>query len=488
FDNAYCAYILYLGSTSPPPPAPSPPPAVETVEKSPGGVKNGKQKIIQEYAAALNHEENASNVRINLVKGHGLVLLNSLQSTAEQIFSDMRDSLEAHYVAQMKSIDQLAEVVRHFIETGAKLQNELVLESIDFYLNGDSRLISSPLFQLSPPASEIATSSTLTVLQLESLYHCLCNEAPTGVMSSSEFFHLIKDILPYNSLPEPWENISETQLKEIISLLSDGYKHIDWRRFLVSAAIPWPFPSLTQLLLVRKQFKAADTGDTGYISEEQYNQTKLWFSSESEQSVPEDSFQPLNKRQAHLRKLFFQLFSDHSTTPPQLDYMTMLLCFASDHDPRQGFIKALSVMTGHHLHYPTSSAFDTTDSNLWESTVSSCSQPEENPKEEEECAASMSQTVSIPALLSVVGPEVGKMKGGINPASGCLSQEENVEHLMQMFVELGYSPEDAIPFSVLFEHPSFRNLIEVTNHHLFVNIHNVLQAPQPQGEAQQSPN
>ncbi|XP_057687552.1 sperm flagellar protein 2 isoform X2 [Corythoichthys intestinalis] len=476
------------GSTSPPP-SPSPPPAVETAEKTSVGVKNGKQKhIVKEYTAALKHEEKASHIRIRLVNGHGLVLINSLHSRAEQIFSDMRDSLEAHYVAQMKSIDQLTDVVRHFIETATKLQNELVLESIDFYFNGD--LVASSPAHFSPAVSERVTTSMLTALQLDSLYHCLCNEAPTGVMSSSEFFHLIRDILPFNTLPEPWENMTENQLNEIISLLTDGYKQIDWRRFLLSAAIPWPFPSLTQLLLVRKHFKAVDTEDTGYISEEQYMQTELWFPTGCEQSISEDSYEPLYNRANNLRKFFFQLFSDHSTTPPQLDYMTMLLCFAADPDPKQGFIKALSLMTGHHLQYSSSSPLHTvtslTDTSLGETMVLTG----EKYKGEEEFSANSllaMQTVSIPALLSVVGPEVGKMKSSTHLPSGCLSQKENIEYLMQIFAELGYTPEDVIPFSILSEHPSFHNLIENTDHHLFVNIHDVLQAPQPQEETVQSP-
>lgn len=59
---------------------------------------------------------------------------------------------------------------------------------------------------------------------------------------------------------------------EIVSLLMDDHELIDWRRFLLSAALPWPFPSLTQLLVVLQHFKAVDTGYTGYINEEQYLQ------------------------------------------------------------------------------------------------------------------------------------------------------------------------------------------------------------------------
>ncbi|XP_026198060.1 sperm flagellar protein 2 isoform X2 [Anabas testudineus] len=129
-----------------------------------------RNKIHKEYAAALDHEENAAKVRIALVKGHGLVRVQSLQNKAEQTFSNMEKWLEAHYLAEMKSIDQFSEVVRHHIEAGAKLQNELVLECTDFYLNGDCRMVASPIPPPRPPPHEKPTHSTPTITQLESLH------------------------------------------------------------------------------------------------------------------------------------------------------------------------------------------------------------------------------------------------------------------------------------------------------------------------------
>lgn len=64
---------------------------------------------------------------------------------------------------------------------------------------------------------------------------------------------------------------------EIESLLTENSELIDCRRFLLSAALPWPFPSLTQLLIVLQHFKAADTGKTGYINEEQYLQVCVYM-------------------------------------------------------------------------------------------------------------------------------------------------------------------------------------------------------------------
>lgn len=68
------------------------------------------------------------------------------------------------------------------------------------------------------------------------------------------------------------KNLLSLQLEEIVSLMTDEFKLIDWRRFLLSAALPWPFPSLTQLLEVLQRFRTADADGTGYINQEQYLQ------------------------------------------------------------------------------------------------------------------------------------------------------------------------------------------------------------------------
>lgn len=70
-------------------------------------------------------------------------------------------------------------------------------------------------------------------------------------------------------------------MPNIEALLSDESEHIDWRRLLLSAALPWPSPSVPQLLVALESFKAVDTDLTGYVNEEQYLQvcdfTRLEF-------------------------------------------------------------------------------------------------------------------------------------------------------------------------------------------------------------------
>lgn len=47
---------------------------------------------------------------------------------------------------------------------------------------------------------------------------------------------------------------------------------LDWRQFLLSAALPWPFPSQIELLKTLQRFRAVDTAGTGLITHQQYTQ------------------------------------------------------------------------------------------------------------------------------------------------------------------------------------------------------------------------
>ncbi|XP_028269778.1 sperm flagellar protein 2 [Parambassis ranga] len=456
-------------STPPLPPSPSPPEEKHQEQTHNPPVTN---KIYKEFAVAMKHEENAAKVRFALVKGHGLMVLQSLQGRAQQTFSNMEQWSQARYGAEMKSIDQLAEVVRHHIEAGAMLQNELVLECSDFYLNGDFNMVPP----LCPAPLEKPLCSTPSITRPESLYPLLYNHAPSGLMLTSEFSSWLEVLVK-----------NEAQVMEIASLLTDDHKLIDWRRFLLSAALPWPFPSLTQLLDVLQRFKAADGGNAGCVNEEQYLQTELWFSTETVLAVSEDPTEPVpHNRLADLRKFFFQLFADHSISPPRVDYVSMLLYFAADPNPRQGFIRALSIVLGQHLEHSSSldnfvksmprivEALELTSTEL-----DGAYEEEETPSD----SSSGGQGVTIPALLAVICHETSKMKDNCLLPPGCPSQEENTEDLAQVFRELGYNPEDCVPFSILSQHPLIQHFMETSTHFQLVDIHRVLLPLQDGGDS-----
>lgn len=61
----------------------------------------------------------------------------------------------------------------------------------------------------------------------------------------------------------------------LVSALSQDSELLDWRRFLLSAAMPWPVPTQVQLLEVLTKFRAADPQGTGFVTEESYLQVHL---------------------------------------------------------------------------------------------------------------------------------------------------------------------------------------------------------------------
>uniref|UniRef100_A0A8C8D1K8 Calponin-homology (CH) domain-containing protein n=1 Tax=Oncorhynchus tshawytscha TaxID=74940 RepID=A0A8C8D1K8_ONCTS len=423
----------------PPSPAqePSPPPAPE--EDSEEVCKRAiRNKIRQEYAAALDHE--------------GTKLQHWLQ--AEQAFRTMEEWLGARFLSEMNSIDQLAEVVRHHIESAAKLQSELMLVCTDFFLNGDVRVVVSPPNPPRPAPLELPTDSTLTILQLEAFYRQLRKVAPTGVQCSTDFWEILQEItslnMGTNALPDPWMHISESQLVELVSMLTQNTEMLDWRQFLLSAALPWPTPTLPQLLQVLARFKMEDTGATGSLTEEQYLKVELWFPSERALPIPEDLSEPLPyDRLANLRKVHIPAWSVRWAG---FAVLRLLYWF---HCARQS------------VPYMEEGLSESTE---LEEEV----EPQGGPRGEE--------GVSIPALLRAIchGGAWGACQNRFHP--NWKTPDEYKEDFVKVYRELGYKVEDKIPFSILSQHPVIQDLIEGSAQYQLIDIHRALQVQQSEGE------
>ncbi|CAM4546287.1 unnamed protein product [Leuciscus chuanchicus] len=94
--------------------------------------------------------------------------MSSLQQRAEQIYRNLED------------IDQLTEFVQKHIENAVQIHHELVLQSADFCVDGDTRVVASPASAPRRSLLEQPKNSTLTVQQLHVLCAQLSKTAPTG--------------------------------------------------------------------------------------------------------------------------------------------------------------------------------------------------------------------------------------------------------------------------------------------------------------------
>ena len=72
--------------------------------------------------------------------------LQSLKTNSENGYKDMNDWLGARFLKEMESIDCLSEVLRHAIEHGQRLREELVIHQDEFLVNEVRDVIHSSLF------------------------------------------------------------------------------------------------------------------------------------------------------------------------------------------------------------------------------------------------------------------------------------------------------------------------------------------------------
>ncbi|XP_067295685.1 sperm flagellar protein 2 isoform X2 [Pseudorasbora parva] len=460
-----------------PPQEPSPQPIVV---KNPEEVKRKaeKKRIRQEFTAALKREEQAVKLRLELVKSHALRTVSSLQQRAEHVYRNMEEWLGARFLSEMNSIDQLAEFVRMHIENGVQIHHELVLQSADFCVDGDTRVVASPAAAPRRSLLEQPRNSTLTVQQL----HVLCSQlrkiAPTGLLSFNELTEVLHALtsphMGRDVLPQPWMHITRSQVDELVCVLAQDSEMLDWRQFLLSAALPWPLPSQTQLLKTLQRFRAVDTAGTGLVTQQQYTQVELWFPGERDVPIPDDPSEPLPfDRLDNLKKFFFSLFASSHSSQLMLDYLSMLLYFCCHPEPSQGFTRALGLVIGHTLHYKHTGPLTQSVPYMEGVGVEECDAADEEERGEESDGVGVS-VADVLKVLSRGDDHVSSQMNRFQPNRR--SRDEFREELLKVFKELGFKDEEKIAFSTLSQHPFLQDLMEGSSQYLLPDIHKIVQS------------
>ncbi|XP_045421539.1 sperm flagellar protein 2 isoform X1 [Lemur catta] len=455
-------------------------------------------KIKEEHLSALQFEEKATQFRLELIKAKALAALEDLVTKAVNVYKLLEKWLGERYLNEMASIEKLTEVARYHIETSTKIQNELYLSQEDFFINSDIKVFPDPPPPIRPPPIEKEENGTLTIEQLDNLRDQFLDMAPKGMIGNKAFTDILLDLvtlnLGTNNFPSSWMHLTLPELQELTSLLTVNSEFVDWRKFLLVTAMPWPIPLEEELLETLHKFKAVDEEQKGTITFEQYMQVGLWFTGDEDIKIPENPLDPLPfNRQEHLIEFFFRIFADYEKDPPQLDYTEMLLYFACHPDSVEGVYRALSVATGSHVFREvetsipiagkTSSSTDVSpgeefpelEENVAREEKELKEEREEREQKEEEIPENAnSEKISLETLLKV-------FRGGSEAQDanrfGSHLKLENIyaESFIKTFQDLGAKNLEPIEVAVLLKHPFIQDLISNYSDYRIPDIKMILQ-------------
>uniref|UniRef100_A0A8C3MQK1 Sperm flagellar protein 2 n=1 Tax=Geospiza parvula TaxID=87175 RepID=A0A8C3MQK1_GEOPR len=416
------------------------------------------KRLLHDYYRA------AAKSRLELIKEKALAFLEDLKFKAEEAYKDMEKWLGSNFLEEKSSVEELVEVARHHIESSSKILYEMTLEGTDFFINGDVKMVPDPVPDPDPPPEfqriETSGGSTLTISQLTTLHKQFLQLAPKGFILKKVFIETVSGLvnlnLGINCYPDAWKDLTLEDLENLASEFTVNSHLTDWRRFLLAAAQPWPVPSVTQLLQTLHGFKSLDVTGSGFVTQEHYLQVGLWFNGNEDLSITESCEEPVSsERLKHLIEFFFHLFADTEKDPALLDYIDMLLYFASHSDPVEGVYRALSVVTGAYIHRKRKASLPCVDS----SSPNILSNEKTLIEDEKEVLNyTGEEIISVASLLKVF--HTGRSKDDDYHRFSCLEKAGSYDkYFIKMYQELGAEDLTPIAFELLLKHPFMEDLI-----------------------------
>uniref|UniRef100_A0A8D2MM48 Sperm flagellar 2 n=1 Tax=Zonotrichia albicollis TaxID=44394 RepID=A0A8D2MM48_ZONAL len=431
--------------------------------------RDDKTLVIDAWQAAVTAVSDmvwnaATKSRLELVKEKALAFLEDLKFKAEEAYKDMEKWLGSTFLEERSSVERLVEVARHHIESASKILYEMTLEGTDFFINGDVKMVPDPIPDPDPPPEfqriETSESSTLTISQLTTLHTQFLQLAPKGFVLKKVFIETVSGLvnlnLGINCYPDAWKNLTFADLEKLACEFTVNSHLTDWRRFLLAAAQPWPVPSVTQLLQTLHGFKSLDVTGSGFVTQEHYLQVGLWFNGNEDLSITESCEEPeSSERLKHLTEFFFHLFADTKKDPALLNYIEMLLYFASHSDPVEGVYRALSIVTGAYIHRKRKASLPCVDS----SSPNILSNEKTLIEDEKEVLNyTGEEIISVASLLKVF--HTGRSKDEDYNRFSCLEKAGSYDkYFVKVYQELGAEDLTPIAFELLLKHPFMADLI-----------------------------
>lgn len=313
--------------------------------------KSNALKCIEEWTMGINGEMFRANLRMLLLQYKCYKDMKIFNDNICKAFSDIQNDINNYYLNEIKSVDRLCKFLQIAVENGKRVPESLTLEEDVFII--DPNVLQYSELQLETEVDVtreyVVGDKEFKISQLARLRDQFKILAPTGIALQKAFIYLIQDFIFFGRescagpmFPEAWRRVDPEQIPKLVFLLFGETSFIDWRDFLIYC-LNIPFPTLDELLLLRKKFRCEDLDSTELISRDKFIEEILWY----EKDI--DFEDGRAKLKSVLTKHFlFELFESEENL---MNYSAFLLAFCKGTNPIEGFVMALSMAIGKQICY-----------------------------------------------------------------------------------------------------------------------------------------
>ncbi|KAL4710887.1 hypothetical protein ACJJTC_002517 [Scirpophaga incertulas] len=310
--------------------------------------KENALKCVDEWVVGINGEMYRAYLRMSALQYKCYRDMKLFSDHISKTFNEIQNDINSFYANEIKAVDRLCKYLQLAIETDRKIPESLLLVN-------DTFVIDPNLLQFAPPEPPIkpvevvdnAETSEFKLSQLARLRSAFKIIAPTGIILQQEFIYTLQDFIFFGNeccegpvIPEEWKRVDPEKIPKLVNSLFGDTVYIDWREFLIYC-LNIRFPTIDELLHVRKLFRCFDLESTEVISRNDFIEVALWF---------EDDFDITDKcmvLRKHLIKHF--LFELYECSQNYMNYSAFLLAFCKSLNSIEGFVTALSMVIGNKI-------------------------------------------------------------------------------------------------------------------------------------------
>ncbi|KAJ8923226.1 hypothetical protein NQ315_001781 [Exocentrus adspersus] len=292
-------------------------------------------EIIGEWDCVIQGEVMRVKMRFDLLKNDLFRNLDEVLAIIRKTFHVIYQEIHSSYKTELDTINNVCGILALAVEREVKLQEELVLDKLQFYVDPEVILFPDKLPTVRPLAESIRTG-VFTIKQLELLVDILSDLSPAGYMPERSFSFLLQDLVVSREepilVPELWRQLQPRQVDRVSKSFFDELEYVQWKDFILYNLVV-PFPTATEILELRNAFRKLDPDTIELVYDYQCLEIEFWF-----ESTEDDKY-----RLKLMRKLIFRMYSVRTD---QINYTALLLDFCKDVDAVVGLAKALGVCLG----------------------------------------------------------------------------------------------------------------------------------------------